>query len=216
MSSIHLFFFLSFLFSLCSPLLRGYLIPDKVSFIPLNHGIPTLIELTNITSELYYLFDNQFDSSAIIIYTKNAKQYTTSMYFYDSYESIKIDQNGEYINFIKELDLSEKLNYVNSTKKCNYYIIIKDFGKFKTKDYITIFNEKDILELKEDQPFVIQMFFQNNIYTLSFEGEEDDLIDLDININDKNFNQSIIIMKNNVEIFNEVINKGIIPLNEEK
>ena len=142
MSSIHLFFFLSFLFSLWSPRLRDYLFPDKDSFIPLNHGIPTLIELTNITSELYYLFDNQFDSSDIIIYTKNAKQYTTSMYFYDSYESIKIDQNGEYINFIKELDLSEKLNYVNSTKKCNYYIIIKDFGKFKTKDYITIFNER--------------------------------------------------------------------------
>lgn len=160
MSSIHLFFFLFFQFPVCSPILRGYLIPDKDSFIPLNHGIPTLIELTNITSELYYLFDNQFDSSDIIIYTKNAKQYTTSMYFYDSYESIKIDQNGEYINFIKELDLSEKLNYVNSTKKCNYYIIIKDFGKFKTKDYITIFNEKDILELKEDQPFVIKMFFK--------------------------------------------------------
>ena len=202
------------LFSLSSQRLRGFSVPSRDSFTPINHGIQILIELTSSKKELYYSFENKFDSSDIIIYTKNARQYTTSMYFYDSYESIKTDKDGEYINYVKEFDLSEKLNYITSTKKCTYYIIVKD--GYATKDFITIFNEKDTLDLKEDQPFLIPMFFSNNMYTFTFSGEKDEAIYLDMNINDKSFSESIIIYKNDVEILRAEKNKGIIPLNEEK
>ena len=138
------------------------------------------------------------------------------MYFYDSYESIKIGSDGEYTNFIQEFDLSEKLNYINSTNKCTYYIIIKDLGGFECKDLITIFNEKDTLEIKEEQPFVIPMFFQNNLYTFKFDGEKDEIINLDINIYNTTFSQTIIIFKNDAEIMRVEKNKGIITLNEEK
>ena len=208
---------LLFLFSLSSQRLRGsFSVPSRDSFSPINHGTQTLIELTSTKKELYYSFENKFDSSDIIIYTKNAHQYTTTMYFYDSYESIKTDKDGEYINFVKELDLSEKLNCITSTKKLTYYIIIKDAGGYSTKDFITIFNEKDTLDLKEEQPFLIPMFFSNNLYTFSFSGEKNEALYLDMNINDKSFSQSIIILKNNVEILRAEKNKGIIPLNEEK
>ena len=207
---------LFFLFSLSSQRLRGFKIPGKDSFIPIEHGVPTLIELTDTKNEIYFSFENKFDSSDIAINIKNAHQYTTSMYFYDSYENIKTDKNGEYINFMKELDLSEKLHYISSTKKNTYYIIIKDSGNYATKDYITIFNENDTIELKEDQPFLIPMFFQNNKYTFSFKGEKDEYINLDININDKTFSESIIIKKNGVEVEQAEKNKGIITLNEDK
>ena len=207
---------LFFLFSLTSQRLRGFQVPGKDSFKPINHGSPTMIQLTNSQKELYYSFDNQFDSSDIVIYAKNARQYTTSMYFYDSYESIKTDKDGEYINFVQELDLSEKLNYITSSKKCTYYIIIKDAGGYATKDYITVFNEKDTLELKEEEPFLIPMFFKNNLYTFSFEGEQDDKIYLDININDKSFSESIIIYRDDVEILRAVKNQGTLALNTEK
>ena len=207
---------LFFLFSLSSQRLRGFKIPGKDSFIPIEHGVPTLIELTDTKNEIYFSFENKFDSSDIAINIKNAHQYTTSMYFYDSYENIKTDKNGEYINFMKELDLSEKLHYISSTKKNTYYIIIKDSGNYATKDYITIFNENDTIELKEDQPFLIPMFFQNNKYTFSFKGEKNEYINLDININDKTFSESIIIKKNGVEVEQAEKNKGIITLNEDK
>ena len=216
MSFKYRLFFLFFLFSLSSQRLRGYSVPGKDSFLPIKHGEQTLIELSSEKKELYFSFDNQFDSSDIIILTKNSHQYTTSMYIYDSYESIKTNSAGEYINYVKDLDLSEKLNYITSTKKLTYYIIIKDAGGYKSKDYITIFNEKDNLELKEDQPFIIPMFFNNNLYTLYFNGEKDEDINIELNINNIDFSQSIVILKNDNEIIKAEKNKGIIPLNEEK
>ena len=205
-----------FLFSLSSQRLRGFHVPGKDSFIPINHGVETLIELTSTTNELYFSFDNKYDDSDIVVYVKNARQYTTTMYLYDSYDQIRTNEDGEYIGFVKDLDLSEKLSYVSSSKKCTYYIIIKDSGKYKTRDFITIFNEKDTLELREDQPFLIPMFFKNNLFSFSFSGEEDDVINLYMNINDKSFSQSIIILKNNVEIYRAEKNQGIIPLNDDK
>ena len=207
---------LFFLLNFSTQKLRGFTIPGRDSFVPIKSGIQTLMELTPEKSELYFTFDNQFDSSDIIILAKKAQQYTTGMYVYDSYESIKTDSEGEYINFVKELDLSEKINYITSSKKCTYYIIIKDGGKFPAKDYITIFNEQDIIELKEDEPFLIRMFLKNNLYTFAFNGEQNDIIDLELNIEDKDFSETILITKNDTEYYKGIKNQGIISLNEEK
>ena len=176
----------------------------------------TLIELTPTKRELYFSFDNQFDDSDIAIYTKNAHQYTVGMYFYDAYEKIKTDEQGEYIESNYVFDMSEKFKYMKESKKCTYYLVIKDSGNYTSKDYITIFNEKDTLQLKEDEPFLIRMFFKNNMYTFAFSGEDDDKIELDFNTNEINYEQSIIIKRDDEEVYKGTKNKGILKLNEDK
>ena len=192
-------------------------IPKKDSFTPINSNTFTLMELKNGQRELYYTFDNKFENSDIIIYLKKAKQYTTRLYFYDSYESIKTDSKGDFINFKEELDLSEKLLYLKGYEKKTYYIVIKDLGNYSTKDYFSIFNEQDTLELKQNEPFTINLFLSKNLYTFSFQGEKDEIISLDMNINNKDFSQNIAIYLNDTElIYQGEKNKGLIKLNEYK
>ena len=214
MSFIKPFIFLFLFICLTSHNLRGISIPDKDSFVPLKHGEKTLIELTPTKRELYFSFDNQFDNSDIAVYVKFAHQYTVGMYFYDAYEKIKTDDQGEYINFDSGIDMSEKFSYIKESKNCTYYIVIKDSGNYTSKDYITIFNEKDTLELKEDEPFLIRMFFQNNLYTFTFTGEQDDKIEIDMNIDNTDFSESLIIYKDEKEIQRSVTNKGVITISK--
>ena len=214
MSFIKHFILLILFISLSCLNLRGTSIPDKDSFVPLKHGEKTFIELTPTKRELYFSFDNQFDDSSIAIYTKFAHQYTVGMYFYDAYEKIKTDEQGEYIESNFVFDLSEKFSYINQTKKCTYYIVIKDSGNYTSKDYITIYNEKDTLQLKEGEPFLIRMFFKSNL-TFTFSGEDDDKIELDLNINLNDFEESIVIKRNEEEIYKGITNKGILQLNKD-
>lgn len=216
MSFQKILFFLFMLISLSHLKTPNLNIPPKESFIPIESGVNTLIELTSADSELYYSFDNHFEYSDIAITVKNAHQYTTIMYFYENYESIEKNENGDYINYTEDIDLSEKFSYINNTKECTYYIIIKDLGGFYTKDYINIYNSKDILELKQEEPFTIKMFFENNLYTFHFTGEENDLIELNLNINDINFEQNVDIYKNDIKFYSKEINEGKINLNEDK
>ena len=190
--------------------------PDKDSFVPIDPNSLTLIELKEGQRELYFSFENQFDDSDIVVNVKKAKQYTTHLYIYDSYESIETDTEGEYINFLEDLDLSEKLFYIKDSNKTTYYIIIKDVGGYSTKDYFSIYNEKDLIELKEEEPFTINMFLSQNLYTLYFEGEINDTISLDLNINNADFSESIVILLNDEQIYYGERNKGTIILNEDK
>ena len=210
------FFLLFFLFSLSSLKLSSFFLPEKDKFIPLDHDSQTLIELTAENNELYFTFYNPYDSSDILIYFKNGKEYTTGIYIYDSYENIKTDENDEYSNYLVAFDLSDRFGSIPSARNTTYYIIIKDSGKFEYKDYITIFNDKDILNLKENQPFSIRKFTNNNLYKFIFNGEEDDIIYLEMNIEDKSYSETITIIKNNKEIYKEEKNTGIILLNEDK
>lgn len=61
---------LFFLLNFSTQKLRGFTIPGRDSFVPIKSGIQTLMELTPEKSELYFTFDNQFDSSDIIILAK--------------------------------------------------------------------------------------------------------------------------------------------------
>ena len=191
-------------------------IPKKDSFIPINSNSFTLMELKDGQRELYYTFDNKFENSDIVVNLKKAKQYTTRLYFYDSYESIKTDSKGEFTNYKEEIDLSEKLLYLKGYEKKTYYIVIKDLGNYSTKDYFSIFNEQDTIELKQNEPFTINLFLSKNLYTFSFHGEKDEIITLDMNINNKDFSQSVEIYLNDEIIYQGEKNKGLIKLNEDK
>ena len=202
--------------SLTSQKMLRFTKPDKDSFVPIDPNTLTLIELKDGQRELYFSFENKFDDSDMVLNVKKAKQYTTHLYIYDSYDSIQTDSEGEYINFVEDLDLSEKLFFIKSSNKTTYYIIIKDLGGYSTKDYFSIYNEKDLIELKEGEPFTINMFLSQNSYTLYFEGEINDTISLDLNINNTDLSETIYIYLNDELIYLGERNKGTIILNEDK
>ena len=186
------------------------------SFVPINSNALTLMELRENQRELYFSFDNQFDGSDIVINVKKAKQYTTRLYLYSSYDAVKTNGEGQYIDYLEEFDLSEKLLYYKSAKKQTYYIVIKDLGDYSSKDYFSIFNEQDILELKPDEPFTIKLFLSKNLYKFNFKAEKDEVVSLDFNINNLNFGETIAILLNNEVVYKGERNKGMIKLNEEK
>ena len=186
------------------------------SFVPINSNALTLMELKESQRELYFTFDNQFDGSDIVINVKKAKQYTTRLYLYNSYDAVKTNGEGQYIDYLEEFDLSEKLLYYKSAKKQTYYIVIKDLGNYSTKDYFSIFNEQDTLELKPDEPFTIKLFLSKNLYKFSFKAEKDEVISLDLNINNLNFGETIAVSLNNEVVYKGERNKGLIKLNEDK
>jgi len=186
------------------------------SFVPINSNDLTLMELRENQRELYFTFDNKFDGSDIVLNVKKAKQYTTRLYLYSSYDAIKTNGEGQYIDYLEEFDLSEKLLYYKSAKKQTYYIVIKDLGNYSTKDYFSIFNEQDILELKPDEPFTIKLFLSKNLYKFNFKAEKDEVISLDFNINNLNFGETIAIALNNEVVYQGERNKGLIKLNEDK
>ena len=186
------------------------------SFVPINSNALTLMELRENQRELYFSFDNQFDGSDIVINVKKAKQYTTRLYLYSSYDAVKTNGEGQYIDYLEEFDLSEKLLYYKSAKKQTYYIVIKDLGDYSTKDYFSIFNEQDILELKPDEPFTIKLFLSKNLYKFNFKAEKDEVVSLEFNINNLNFGETVAILLNNEVVYKGERNKGLIKLNEEK
>ena len=210
--NIQIFLILFFL----SLTLEEFTVPSKDSFIPIGSNTFTLMELKEGQRELYYTFENKFDNTDIVVNLKRAKQYTTHLYFYDSYENIKTNSDGEYINFIEDLDLSEKLLYIKGSQKKTYYIVIKDIGGYSTKDYFSIYNEQDVIELKQDEPFTINLFLSQNLYTFTFKGEKDEIITLDMNINNRDFSETILIQLNDEDIYKGERNKGLIKLNEDK
>ena len=191
-------------------------IPKRDSFVPVKSNTLTLMDLKDGQRELYYTFDNKFENSDIVINLKKAKQYTTRLYFYDSYESIKADSNDEFIDYMEELDLSEKFLYIKGYKKKIYYIVIKDLGNYSAKDYFSIFNEEDTLVLREGEPFTINLFLSKNQYKFEFSGEKDEILTLDMNINDKDFSESIAIYLGDEVIYQGEKNRGLIKLNEDK
>ena len=81
--------------------LENFSFPSKDSFVPIGSNTFTLMELKEGQRELYYTFENKFDNSDIVVNLKKAKQYTTHLYFYDLYENIKTNSDGEYINFFR-------------------------------------------------------------------------------------------------------------------
>ena len=169
-NKLHFCLFLILICAASQKFLR-FSIPDKDSFVKVESNTFTLMELKEGQRELYFKYENKFEKSDIVINIKKAKQYTTHLYLYNSYESIKKNAEGEYIDFVEDLDLSDKLLFVKGSEKTTYYFIIKDLGDYSTKDQFLIYNEKDVLELKEEEPFTFNSFLSQNLYTFSFKGE---------------------------------------------
>ena len=191
-------------------------------FVLLKSREMAQLQLNKTNNELYYSFENNFEESDIIINLKVGKGFTTYCYIYDSYDNIKINSKGEYINPTKEVILSDNYIILKSSeleiKKTKYYFIIKDIFNSYNKDYISIFNEQDEINLIKEEFVIMEKFYSKKKYYFSFSHAKDEIVTLDFNINDTDFYQDVSIYnKSNKElIYKGEKNKGEIKLNEDR
>ena len=101
-------------------------------------------------------------------------------------------------------------------KKSKYYFIIKNLINSNYKDYISIFNEQDIISLVNEKYILIEKFYSKNKYKFSFSHTKNEIVTLELNINNKQFSQYISIYNGNDLIYRGEKNRGEIKLNEEK
>lgn len=196
-------------------------IPEESSFIPLNSRQIVKFELTPQQSEIYYSFQNEYKDSDIIINLKVGKGFTSKCYIYDSYEKIETNSQGEYIHHLAELSLTEKTLLLKNTEylisKTKYYIIIKDIVNSYNKDYISIFNEKDIIELESEKYISIEKYYSQNAYYFHFSHKKDEVVSIELNTDDVDFYEYIAIYyeDNNEFIYIGEKNNGEITINED-
>ena len=67
-------------------------------------------------------------------------------------------------NQFQEIDTTDFDDYV--------YIVIKETYKYFYKDYITIYNPNEIIQLKPSEPLIINNFLSNNKYQMRFTSEK--------------------------------------------
>ena len=198
----------------------NFAIPES-AFTPLNSREITYFELTQSNSELYYSFLNTYEGSDIIINLKIAKGFTSNCYIYDSYEKIKTDEDGEYIDYINAFNLVENefilKNSETPIKNTKYYLIIKDILNSYNKDYISIFNEQDKILLEKEKPITFDKYYSKNFFNLKFSHIKNEVVTLELNIDNSEFIQyiSIYVEGDDSPIYMGEINRGEIKLNED-
>ena len=201
---------------------KSYTIVPETEFVPLKSRQIVPIELDKTKTELYYSFQNEFESSDIIINLKVAKGFTTYCYIYDSYDKITVNEKGEYINYLKESIMSENYILLKSSevsiKKTKYYIVIKDLINSYNKDYISIFNEQDSIQLENEKFVNIDKFYSKNKYFFTFSHIKEEVVSLELNSYNIQYSQyvSIYYQKSGELIYKGEKNKGEIKINEER
>ena len=195
-------------------------IPPETDFKPLSSRELSYFQLTKEKNEVYYSFENKYEASDIILNFKIGKGFTSYCYIYDSYEKISQDDKGQYINAIKDFQITENdfiLKDSNLTiKETKYYIIIKDIINSFYKDYISIFNEQDTIVLTNEQYIQFSQFYSKNLFNLEFTHKKNEVATLELNINNSDFPQIITVYNEAGElIYQGEKNKGEIRLNED-
>lgn len=198
----------------------NFSIPES-DFTPLNSREVTQFEVTKTKSEVYFSFQNDYEDSDIIINLKVGKGFTTYCYIYDSYDKIETNEKGEYINSFKEFTLTENFFLLKSSelsiKKTKYYIVIKDIFNSYNKDYISIFNEQDIIPLQSEGILTLDKFYSKNVFYLSFSHTKNEIVTLELNINNIEFSQYISIYSESDKelLYIGEKNRGEIKINED-
>ena len=201
---------------------KSFAVVPENEFIPLNSRQVVPIELDKAKNELYYSFQNEFEDSDIIINLKVAKGFTTYCYIYDSYDKITVNDKGDYINYSKEFIMSENYILLKSSdlsiKKTKYYFIIKDLINSYYKDYISIFNEQDSIQLENEKYLNIDKFYSKNKYCFTFSHTKEEVVSLELNTYNAQYSQyvSIYDQKSGDLIYKGEKNQGEIKLNEER
>ena len=158
-------FNLSILFALFISIF-SFSIPES-DFIPLQSYKTLKIELNNESKEAYYLFTNNFENSDIVLNMKIAKGFTVHMYVYDSLDKIEKDAEGKYINHLYDIILNQNEAYFKAKTKGKLYLVIKDIENYFDVEYLTMFNENDIMTLTDDSNVVIKRFHSAKVYNIN-------------------------------------------------
>ena len=195
-------------------------VPPKTDFKELSSREVSYFELTKEKSEAYFSFTNKNADSDLIINFKIGKGFTSYCYIYDSYDKIKQDEKGQYINAIKDFKIIENTfvlkNSEISIKDSTYYIVIKDIINSFNKDYISIFSEKDTIVLANEQYIEFDQFFSLNNFSLKISPKKNEIATLQLNMDNADFSQIITIKDDSKEIvYIGEINRGEIKFNED-
>lgn len=111
-----------------------------------------------------------------------ANLYTVQVSIYKNLEEDAILSYLIAENQFKEIDTTDFDEYV--------YILIEETYKYFYKDYITIYDPNKIIELKAEEPLIINNFLSNNKYEIYFYSEDN--ITLLYNTNNTENNKRII------------------------
>ena len=219
MSKLNCLLKLIFVFLILNQTFQASVSPEQ-DFQALTSRQISFFELTKTKNEIYYYFQNEQEDADIVLNFKIAKGFTTYCYIYDSYDSIKQDDQGQYMNAIKDFQITENEVILKQTeltiKKGKYYIIIKDIINSFYKDYISVFNEKDTIYLSNEQFFQINKFYSKNTFYIHFSHLKNQTITIQLNTNNVDFAQLITIYdNNNYEVYMGERNRGEIKLNED-
>ena len=86
---------------------------------------------------------------------------------------VAVYKNIEEEPVLKYFLAQNQFHEFNSSSFEDYaYIIIRETYKYYYKDYLTIYNPNEIIELKSNEPLIINNFLSNNKYEMEFSSEE--------------------------------------------
>ena len=161
-------FYLTFLLSLF--VFTGAIPEDE--FVPLPSFKTQKIELDNESKEAYYLFTNNFDNSDIVLNMKIGKEPTLHIYVYDSIDKIEKDSEGKYINHLHDILLNQNEAHFNAKSKGKIYLVIKDVENYFDVEYLTVFNENDIMTMTDESSFLLRRFHSNKTFTINVKATQ--------------------------------------------
>ena len=186
--------------SLLSLIIAEPLIPES-SFEQLESYIPHFFSLNHKKYETYFKFKNSDNTKDLIINLALGRGYDVYCYTYLSVDDIQIN-NKQYYNFKFNFSLDEKELYFSKLEAKTYYFVCVNNIELYYDDYITIFNEADEIKLEHNTPFNIYKFYSSNSYIFLSEGKQNEIINIQLNSKDENFNRLIKIFIDEIEVKN--------------
>ena len=151
------YFLLIFPFSHC----------DEIEFKEIDSLEKTEFNI-NKNISAYFKYKVEGRKGPIGIHFHIANLYTVQVLVYKSLEEGPITNYFLAEKQFKEIDTEDFDDYV--------YIEIKETYEYFYKDYITIYNPNEIIELKSEEPLTINNFLSNNIYKFHFSSKENTIV----------------------------------------
>ena len=135
---------------------------EEINFIEINSYIRTEFNV-NENQEAYFKYKLK-NKGLIGLRFHIANLYTVKVLIFKNIEEEPI------LNY----SLAEnQFNEFNSSSFNDYaYIVIKETYKYYYKDYLTIYDPNEIIQLKANEPLIINNFLSNNKYQIQFSSEE--------------------------------------------
>ena len=177
-------------FFLCLLLLyvvKSGLIPES-SFTVLSPYEQKQFSIFNSSEikEAYFVFDNSHDDSDLVINFAKGTGYTTYIYVYANLDDIQKEKEEYKNEKIKQALTSKRfiLSKETFTQKGKIYFVIMDVNGYQYNDYITMYNEVDVVALKNDIPITFN-FFSKKIFESTFTKEANEAFEIKIRPEEK-------------------------------